>query len=29
MGHVVEDAAAAELVLRAALDAGVGRQIDL
>ena len=29
MGHIVEDAAAAELVYRAALDAGVGRQIDL
>ena len=29
MGHVAEDAAAAELVYRAALSAGVGRDIDL
>ena len=29
MGHVAEDAAAAELVYRAALDAGVGRTVDL
>ena len=29
MGHIAEDAAAAELVYRAALDAGVGRDVDL
>lgn len=29
MGHIVEDAAAAELVYRAALDAGVGRDVDI
>ena len=29
MGHIAEDAAAAELVYRAALSAGVGRDIDL
>ncbi len=29
MGHIAEDAAAAELVYRAALEAGVGRQLDL
>ena len=29
MGHIAEDAAAAELVYRAALSAGVGREIDV
>jgi ornithine cyclodeaminase/alanine dehydrogenase-like protein (mu-crystallin family) len=29
MGHIAEDAAAAELVYRAAVDAGVGQEIDL
>jgi ornithine cyclodeaminase/alanine dehydrogenase-like protein (mu-crystallin family) len=29
MGHIAEDAAAAELVYRAALDAGVGTRVDL
>ena len=29
MGHIAEDAAAAELVYRAALSAGVGRDIDV
>ena len=29
MGHVAEDAAAAELVYRAALERGVGRTVDL
>jgi alanine dehydrogenase len=29
MGHVAEDAAAAELVYRGALDAGVGLDVDV
>ena len=29
MGHIAEDAAAAELVYRAALEQGVGRTVDL
>ena len=29
MGHVAEDAAAAELVYRTALERGVGRTVDL
>jgi hypothetical protein len=29
MGHVAEDAAAAELVYRAALEAGAGTHVDL
>ena len=29
MGHIAEDAAAAELVYRAALEHGVGRTVDL
>jgi ornithine cyclodeaminase/alanine dehydrogenase-like protein (mu-crystallin family) len=29
MGHVAEDAAAAELVYRAALEQGAGRHVDL